>query len=296
MLWAFIQRRLAARFTNQIFSGQIQMATLSQASITFLETALVQNPKATFFPWSFSDFPFSSFPQGVPRASVLSAYKTAASQIGNFNLVPLGGDNFQRANEDPLFGPQPSGANNWINVGDGLESVNGQALATTTLANCGAFFYGAVLPNDQWVSVTVGAFQPSPTQAAGAFNSAQIELGLRISSGGTFGYVFQFENFTLFEAIVDIENQNGIPLIGAADLTPPVANSGDVLTAVAVGSQLFFFHNNVLIASGTDTLATAGFAGLQFPAGFFEPTGSVTCGITSFACGAAFGGPNPNVF
>src|SRR5580704_3713929 len=104
---------------------------LAQLPLTYLENLLLENPKAQFFSLGVSDFPFSTFPQGVPRASVLAAYQTAAMQLGNFNLVPLGSDNFQRPNQ-VLTGPT------WSNTGP--QIISGQCWSAGTASDSSAVF------------------------------------------------------------------------------------------------------------------------------------------------------------
>jgi hypothetical protein len=267
------------------------MATLSQMPLTFLQGALTANPKSQFFPWALSDFPFPSFPQGVPRASVLSAYKTAAMQFGNFYLVPLGSDNFQRANESPLIGS--TGVGNparWTDQAAGLQLLNHQAWALATSSDCSAVFTGSVLPNDQWVSVTVGTFDPSSIPSGS--NPAEFILGLRTTAVGTFGYSFDLSGFSNSSALIVVRSGSNV----LVDITSPVINPGDVITAVAVGTQMFLFQNSNLISNTTDSAFATGFAALKFPAGFTQPgQGSISTSVINFACGAAYGGPNLSV-
>ena len=57
----------------------------------YLLNALVTNPNAAFFPWNCADFPSATYPNGIPRASVLSAYnaKAGADQTKGANFAVL---------------------------------------------------------------------------------------------------------------------------------------------------------------------------------------------------------------
>jgi hypothetical protein len=55
------------------------MAKLLDMRMDVIEAALVQNPTALYFPWNCSDYPYASYPQGIPRASVLAAFQTHAA-------------------------------------------------------------------------------------------------------------------------------------------------------------------------------------------------------------------------
>lgn len=52
---------------------------LSDYKADYLLNALMTNPNAAFFPWNCGDFPFATFPNGVPRANVVTAYNNKAS-------------------------------------------------------------------------------------------------------------------------------------------------------------------------------------------------------------------------
>src|ERR1700678_4282259 len=80
------------------------LTSLSQMPMTFLENALLANPNTQFFSWTLADFPYPQYPNGVPRANVLAAFKTladAAPSTTSLSFTELGSDNFQRT-ENPL--------------------------------------------------------------------------------------------------------------------------------------------------------------------------------------------------
>jgi hypothetical protein len=266
------------------------MATLASLPLTYLETILTQNPKAQFFPLSVTDYPFSTYPQGVPRSAVVSAYQTAASQIGAYNLVLLGGDNFQRANQNPLTSP-------WVNApnGSGLQVVNGQCYSLATTSVCAAIFSGlGALPNDQWCSVTIG--QLDMFAVDGVTTDPQINLVLRASVAAVTGYRFSLANLTGLSSNEVASGGVGIGTtsggaVGASNC--PRIKTGDVFTAVAVGTLMQFYQNGVLRATLNDASVTSGYPALEFPdTGGFA---TLSASVASFSCGAAFGGPNLSI-
>jgi hypothetical protein len=264
------------------------MATLSQMSITFLEQALLQNPTATFFPWSLTDFPFSTFPQGVPRASVVNSYQTAAMQLGAYDLVLLGGDNFQRANQHPLSLP-------WVNApnGSGLQVVNNQCYPLGATTTCAAVFSGlGVVPNDQWCSITIGEFD----EFIGASTATPLSLGLRATVASAFGYLFTLQNSASGPHSVATGSILGNSLHNEVSLGAncPLIKTGDVFTAVAVGTLIQLYQNGTLVMTLNDATYTSGYPGLSF-AGVTFGSGAGTTSVASFSCGAAFGGPNLSI-
>ena len=52
---------------------------LMDIKMNVLEQALIQNPTVGYFPWNCSDFPSASYPQGIPRASVLATFQNHAA-------------------------------------------------------------------------------------------------------------------------------------------------------------------------------------------------------------------------
>ena len=52
---------------------------LMDIKMNVLEQALIQNPTVGYFPWNCSDFPYASYPQGIPRSSVLAAFQNHAA-------------------------------------------------------------------------------------------------------------------------------------------------------------------------------------------------------------------------
>ena len=52
---------------------------LMDIKMDVLEQALIQNPTVGYFPWNCSDFPYLTYPQGIPRASVLATFQNHAA-------------------------------------------------------------------------------------------------------------------------------------------------------------------------------------------------------------------------
>jgi hypothetical protein len=296
-------------YFKKVLSQEHQMV-LAQLPQTYLANLLLENPKTQYFALGVSDFPFSTYPQGVPRASVLAAYKTAAMQLGNFNLTTIGSDNFQRANENPL-----SQGGNWQNAPVGnLQVLNNQCSGIPPTPGVGngtsdgaAVYSGQFLPNDQWVSVTIGDWIYGASLQAG--NTIQswtpiLNLGLRSSFGSANGYTFSLSalNIIPFGGVgtgIFIANSGGVLVSGPGVLT--AMKTGDVVTAIAIGLQVFLFINGALVANTTDTTGearTSGYAGLELISDFsnldFNPYPTIGS-VTNFACGAASGGPNLNI-
>jgi IS30 family transposase len=64
---------------------------------TDLKSALLSNPNTQFFNWTLADFPYPQYPNGVPRANVLAAFKTladAAPSTEGLSFTELGSDKF----------------------------------------------------------------------------------------------------------------------------------------------------------------------------------------------------------
>ncbi len=265
------------------------MATLSQASFTFLGQALLQNPSTQYFPWSFTDYPFSTYPQGVPRSAVVSAYKTAAMQYGNFTFNVLGGDNFQRASENPL-----SQGGNWGSGGSfPFEIVAGQCYPVGYQGNTLQVYTGDALPSNQWASITLASFLygSGPVQSGAVIAVPPFfNILLRSAAGGSSRYVFVITS-TGWD--IDVVQGGSNTLASGSLLSPPMA--GDVWTAAAVGSTLLLYQNGALIGNATDSTLVGGYAGLSV---FSEATPTVPlnfAAINNFACGAVVGAPNLNV-
>ena len=55
-------------------------ALLSDYKAPYLLNALMTNPNAAFFPWNCADFPQSTYPNGIPRSSVIARYQGKADE------------------------------------------------------------------------------------------------------------------------------------------------------------------------------------------------------------------------
>ena len=53
---------------------------LSDYQAVHLQQALMLNPTTLYFPWNCADFPYATYPLGIPRASVLAAFKAKWDQ------------------------------------------------------------------------------------------------------------------------------------------------------------------------------------------------------------------------
>lgn len=54
------------------------MALLSQLPMTFLLNLLTANPNTGYFAFNTTDYPYASYPQGIPRSILLTAFQNAA--------------------------------------------------------------------------------------------------------------------------------------------------------------------------------------------------------------------------
>ena len=63
---------------------------LTDMQDTVLMAALVTNPSAAYFPWNCSDYPYASYPNGIPRANVLAAFQSKCDlRIGKGGSFPV---------------------------------------------------------------------------------------------------------------------------------------------------------------------------------------------------------------
>jgi hypothetical protein len=270
------------------------MATLAQLPRKYLENLLTTNKSAQYFPLNVSDYPFPSYPQGVPRSAVVTAYLTAAMQYGNFQFVQLGGDDFARPAESPL-----SQGGNWTN--SNFETANAQAFPINTAGNSSALYTGTALPANQWASVTIGTWglgydaDNTPAQLFTVAPTVSIQLRGAASNGGG-AYNFCVFGGNLGADSVEFQNRNIPDSFGSADLANPIV-TGDVFLAAVVGSTLLFYRNEVLVASASDSNLVGGYAGifadLQVPPAANRLQNYEA--ISNFACGAVIGAPNLNV-
>ena len=66
------------------------MARLIDMQDTVLQNALVQNPATLYFPWNCSDYPYASYPLGIPRAAVVAAWQSKCDiRMGKGGSFPV---------------------------------------------------------------------------------------------------------------------------------------------------------------------------------------------------------------
>lgn len=149
-------------------------------------------------------------------------------------LTPLATDNFHQA-DGPL---NPA---KWTEVTGGYPAL--QTLSNVCVGGGPTDFYGADMytgisfPNDQYVSITMGAL------ASGAY--PYIRTNLAQSTG--YAITYSPGTFTLYTA--------AFTLIGTASGT---LSTGDVVTLGAIGTTIFVLHNGVQIISVTDATTASG--------------------------------------
>jgi hypothetical protein len=91
---------------------------LADYSAAHLQNALVTNPTAQYFPWNCSDYPYATYPLGIPRANVLLAYN---QKLGSdLASVATGG---KGANMPVLYAPGIAGDIGVIAPSDTLAQV-----------------------------------------------------------------------------------------------------------------------------------------------------------------------------
>lgn len=56
-----------------------------------LEAALIQNPTTGYFPWNCSDYPYATYPQGIPRFAVLAAFQNHAAICKTSSALVING-------------------------------------------------------------------------------------------------------------------------------------------------------------------------------------------------------------
>jgi hypothetical protein len=167
-----------------------------------------------------------------------------------FVLTPVFTDTFHRANENPLnaanYAPAPGDTFSLQVVGNVCE---GNALAQFNSQN----YIGSVIGNDQYVTITVGAF-------ATGFSS-EFDILIRSDSEQLSSYdlsVVDNDDGTAAIALASYINGGPGPILysdGGAALPTP----GETFTVGMVGSKIFFERNGVLLFQGTDTTYASGF-------------------------------------
>jgi hypothetical protein len=273
------------------------MASLSQMPLTFLENALLANPNAQFFNWNLSDFPFSLFPNGVPRSNVLAQFKILADatpSLTALSFTELATDNFQRT-ENPL-----SQGGNWVQtvhpINNGTPSsslqANGSVSLCTALTGSCSSYTGLLLPPDQFAEITLGS-------ANGSTWMVQILLQAfaKFSVPGDPNYFVQFSNAAPNLQFSNVSTGHSSPVVNAS------FQAGDRLRAAVVGATFLFYQNGHLLLSWIDnmpgpaptsgSLAAPGYAGFSL-----NPLqGSLTdLTVSRFVCGSVNGGFNNSVF
>jgi hypothetical protein len=128
---------------------------LSDYKAGYLLNALTLNPNTAFFPWNCGDFPFASFPNGIPRASVLAAYNNKASldavKGASFEVIYAPGiaaEKFTQGSSGTLSQVQNAQPNGPIEVGTPSATPSGTATITggSNVMSVGGIFSGANEP------------------------------------------------------------------------------------------------------------------------------------------------------
>jgi hypothetical protein len=184
-------------------------------------------------------------------------------------FTPVFTDDFRRADASPIGPPQ------W----DLLPSVFGGALAIVNevcvpgLPSGGGQFPDVFVPNDQYVSMTIGNIVDPGGQAILFVRAApDVSTYYALTLAGIGGGLYDL-------GLV----HSGVGTIWHAN--PFSAVKGDIITLAAVGSTLSIYHNGIFLGSAVDTSYTSGTVGLAL---FFSTTPNDNP-IEFFECGRASG-------
>ncbi len=183
----------------------------------------------------------------------------------SYILTQLASDNFNRSNEEPL---NPT---NWTTIPANTDLAIVSHKCVSGIANNAVkkLFTGVSFPNNQYLSITIGAIVSIPVIAYNFFGEIRSSLGL------TAGYLFSL-----------LANGDGSASLNLSDepnednyLTYVVASPkvGDVITIGAIGTTIFapattgsrFYHSPTLsmplAKSGSDFIMTRLRPIRQFP-------------------------------
>lgn len=67
-----------------------QSGILANWKMTEIEKMLVQNPTVGYFPITCTDYPYSSYPQGVPRSALIAVFQNHAAECKTGQTLATG--------------------------------------------------------------------------------------------------------------------------------------------------------------------------------------------------------------
>ena len=170
-------------------------------------------------------------------------------------LTPLGTDNFA-ANSNPL---NPA---KWTECTDSVDFAPLQALGGYCVAAGGTnidsceFFTEVVLPNDQYVSVTLSALSTDGLSGFTMFLHSTLDAAFQYNVG-----VFNVGDGLNVDVVISRED-NDVETILAQNLSTPYS-LGDVFTAAIVGTTIYLLQNGNILLHATDTTYPTGNVGID---------------------------------
>jgi len=178
---------------------------------------------------------------------VQNAAETSVSHLGGTQLAT---DSFQRANENPL-----SDSGNWTTATTHAMQVSSDvAIGTSAGATSASAYTGITWPNDQYSEVTAGT---GWAEGSGANYIIPIVRIGGTTASPTFYYVY-------------VQNSGGNAYIGKYvsgtntnlfSVSGLIVADGDVFRLTVVGTTLYFYQNDLLVHSLTDSSVSSGNAG-----------------------------------
>jgi hypothetical protein len=194
------------------------------------------------------------------------------------NLTQTASDNFQRNNANPISGQWTE-----LNTGDSnyttAQLTSGIVQSNAASKGCSYWYDGVSFNSDQWAQATIAACQAN----------SYVGVTLRAStSNATTCYAVRFYGATGSAGKLSIGRfLNGSYTSISGELTTPVVNVGDVLTASVIGQTVAAYINGDLIAMVTDTIITSGSAGFYL----YPISAPNNAAISSFAAGSVNNAP-----
>ena len=195
-------------------------------------------------------------------------------------LTPLFSDNFQRANVSPLAAPWAIDENGDTGLAIVSDLCGDAGGANTT----GVQLYEETLPNDQYVSATLGG--PLQSGSSGFEISARTtDNGVQFTPGHWPGYALVVYGF--FGTIGwNLFCSTGGLIASESGLT---INSGDTFTLAIVGTTVYVLQNSTLLTSFSNSAVSSGGSAL---ACISNGNGN-SVQVSNFVVGSASSGYDP---
>ena len=221
---------------------------------------------------------YAALASGYTPAQLVATYEgvfnVPFATMPSLNFNTLASDNFQRANQNPLAG-------NWTTqvAGNNLQ-LSSDAVTSATAGTIGLAYYNAIsFPNDQWA--TAAALTSSASSVFGPqvrMGNSGVRTAYSVPWIGTFG--------SPGPAYVQQEVSGTYTQLDIFNLT---LNSGDSLTACAIGSNIYTYWDGFLVRATSASALSSGIAGLIGNA----ITSTANLAITSWSGGGFQNAPNP---